>query len=74
MKNLVYLAVTADKYELPLALFENTREACDWSGKSLACFRSAICRKAECKRYKCKFVTVKLNNDEEEQQTKEVNN
>lgn len=29
---MVYMAVRADRYELPVALFETTREAADWAG------------------------------------------
>lgn len=61
MKNLVYLAVTADKYELPLALFNDYKEACKYSGKTKNSFKCSVSRNSLDRTNKCRYVSVKIN-------------
>ena len=64
MKKIVYLAVTLDKYELPIALFENWKEASVYSGKNHKSFNSSVCRQSVDHKNNCRYVSVKLENDE----------
>lgn len=58
MKRYVYLAVTPDKYELPIAVFENIHSACKFSNKSQYVFWAAIRKQSIDKVNKCKYVSV----------------
>lgn len=60
MKSNVYLAITPDKYELPIAFFEDVNEACEFSNKSQYVFWAAIRKQAVDKVNKCKYVRVNL--------------
>lgn len=61
MKNIVYLAVTPDKYELPIAIFNNWKEACGFSGKSYDSLRSSIARQQVDRKNKCRYISVRLD-------------
>lgn len=64
--NRVYLAVTIDIFELPVAIFETIKEGADYCG----CSRSDFCKRV--KRgdidYKnnCKYIKVDLAEEEED--------
>lgn len=61
MKNTIYLAVTADVLELPLALFENINECVKWSSISKSKIYNCIYYKILDKQNKCYYVRVKLD-------------
>ncbi len=60
MKKYVYMAVTPDKYELPIAFFDNVHKACEYSNKSQYVFWAAIRKQSIDKINKCKYVGVKI--------------
>lgn len=61
MKNIVYLAVTLDKYELPIAIFNDWKEACKYSGKSYETLRSSVSRQSIDVKNKCRYISVRLD-------------
>lgn len=63
MKNFVYLAVTPDKYELPIALFNDWKEACKYSRKSHETFKCSVCRKSIDQKNKCRYIRVRLDKE-----------
>lgn len=63
MKNFVYLAVTLDKYELPIAIFDNWQEACKYSGKSHNCFRCSVSRQRVDRKNKCRYIGVRIDKE-----------
>jgi len=63
MKSYVYMAVTPDEYELPLAFFENIHKACEFSNKSQYVFWAAIRKQSIDKVHKCKYVSVKIEKE-----------
>lgn len=60
MKSYVYMAVTPDKYELPIALFEDIHKACEYSNKSQYVFWAAIRKQSIDKVKNCRYVGVNL--------------
>lgn len=58
-KDIIYLAVTADNYELPMAVFDNVKEVADWLGVSYNYARTLIFRKTVCKG-QCRILRVVL--------------
>lgn len=42
MKKKIYMAVSADKYELPLVVLDTSRELANWSGYSIGYVLSSI--------------------------------
>lgn len=63
MKNKLYMAVTPDKYELPLHVSDTVLSMSQWSGISQGNILSAISRKRSGKRIGMKFVSVEIDND-----------
>lgn len=59
----VYMAVTNNKYELPVALFDNLRALSFWSNKSIECLKTAISRGTADKKLNCKYVRVIIDED-----------
>ena len=47
----VYMAVTKDKYELPLFVTDSIQMMANWSGASVNTIRSATCQQAKGKGY-----------------------
>ena len=45
MKSRLYLAVTPDKYELPIAVFDNARQMARWSGRSESSISTAASKR-----------------------------
>lgn len=43
----IYMAVTADKYELPLVVFDKISSLSKWSGKSKCVLHRAIQKKSK---------------------------
>lgn len=60
MSKYVYMAVTPDEYELPIAFFENIHTACEFSNKSQYVFWAAIRKQSVDKVQKCKYVGLKI--------------
>lgn len=58
MKTYAYMAVTPDKYELPLAFFSNVDVACRYANKSKPVFWAAIRKQSIDKINNCKYVSV----------------
>lgn len=54
----VYMAISADKYELPLALFLNTKEMAAWVGQSREVCLCNITRNVKNKKGKFRLVRV----------------
>ena len=60
MKGYVYMAVTPDKYELPIAFFENIHKACEYSNKSQYVFWAAVRKRSIDKEKQCRYVSIRL--------------
>lgn len=58
-RNACYMAVTADQYELPVAVFDDIHTTCAWAGCSVNTMRSDISRGTVNKSRRCRFVAVK---------------
>ena len=65
MKDKVYLAVTVDKYELPLAIFENYKEISDFNGRSIESNQSAVTRGSVDRKNHCKYIKVYLSEEDD---------
>lgn len=59
----VYLAITNDIYELPVAVFDNAKQAAMWLGVSRKHIFSYISRGTVNKRYNIKFIKVIIKED-----------
>lgn len=55
----VYMEVTRDKYELPIAVANTVYELANMTNTSVNAIRSNICH-AKKKGYKCKYVKVEV--------------
>lgn len=62
----IYMAVSADKYEFPLGLFENIKQLAIWAGTSYDYARNVICHKRVFKNLNCRFIKVVIEEDQEE--------
>ena len=60
-KNRVFMAVSLDKYELPLAVFETIKEGAIYAGLSLAHFCRAVSLGSIDYKNKCRYVRVDLS-------------
>lgn len=58
---LVYMAVTPDKYELPMAIFENWKEASAYANKSHETFKCAVSKQTVDRKNKCRYVSVRID-------------
>ena len=63
MRKYVYMAVTPDEYELPIAFFDNVNSACRFANKSQYVFWAAIRKQSIDKVHKCKYVSVILETE-----------
>ena len=54
----VYLAITNDKYELPIAIFLTANEMTNWTGRTKNHCRSTISRQNVDLRYNCRYKKV----------------
>ena len=61
----LYMAVSVDKYELPMALFLNYKEMAQWSGRPEDSLKCAVTRNQEDKKRRCKYVKVYLEEENE---------
>ena len=59
----IYMAVTADKYELPIAVFDTVLLLCRWSGRSKSALYSALKRASVDQKLKCRYVRVEVNDE-----------
>ena len=61
----LYMAVTTDKYELPLALFRDYKEMAKWSGRPEDSLKCAVTRNQEDKKQRCRYIKVYLEEENE---------
>lgn len=59
----VYLAISLDKYELPLAVFENIYEVCKFSNRTKDAIWSAISRNQIDRVNKCRYISIEIGGD-----------
>lgn len=64
MKKIVYMAVTADKYELPLYVTENLDEMADKFHKTKGCILSSISHQRKGKKGGIMFLRIEEENDD----------
>ena len=63
MKGKIYLAISLDKYELPLAVFECVKDIAIWSGLVNSALYKSIRRHSIDKKNKCRYVRVDISDD-----------
>lgn len=66
MKKKLYLAVSADQYELPLAVFDTSHELADWSGYGIMYVLSAITHNYSGEKSSMQFLRVEVEWEEDE--------
>lgn len=64
MKKKLYLAVIVERYELPIGVFDTSRELADWSGYSIGYVLSSIAHNYPRKKTGMKFVRVEVDWEE----------
>lgn len=62
----IYMAVTTDKYELPIAVFDNLSDLSAWNNRTKNACKFAILRKNIDKKLNCRYVRVNLEEGENE--------
>lgn len=62
----VYMAVTTDKYELPIAVADTVKELSELTGTSKNAISSAICKKKSGRISGKKFIRVEIDETENE--------
>lgn len=62
----VYMAVTTDKYELPIAVADTVKELSELTGTSTNAISSAICKKKSGRLSGKKFIRVEIDETENE--------
>ncbi len=67
MKKKLYLAVTTDKYELPLYVSDTAKGLADWSGYSSGYILSAISHDYPGKKAGMKFLRIEIEMEDEEE-------
>lgn len=67
MKKKLYLAVTTDKYELPLYVSDTAKGLADWSGYSSGYILSAISHGYSGKKARMKFIRIEIEWEDGEQ-------
>ncbi len=65
-KEKIYMAVTADKYEFPIGVFETIKQLATWAGTSYDYALRVIYRKNVFKKLNCRFIKVIIEEDQEE--------
>lgn len=60
----VYMAVTADKFELPIAVFDSISNLMLWSKRTKASLHSAILRHNKDSRLGCLYVKVEVDDED----------
>lgn len=65
MKEKLYLAVTNDKYEFPIAVFDNCKQLSRWAKRSKDSLFSAIKRQSVDKKLHCRYERVEVDEDYE---------
>ena len=61
----IYLVVTADEYELPLAVFDNLTEIAKYACRSPASVNTTICRGNTDKRLNVKYLRIDVKQEQE---------
>jgi len=56
----MYMAITIDKYELPIAIFENIREVSAFANRSKSAIWAAIARKSIDRKKRCRYISINL--------------
>lgn len=69
-KKYLYLAVTDDKWEFPLCVGENCLALSKWSGRTLEAIYTAISKKRLDQVYKCRYIRVPIEEEENVYQEK----
>lgn len=62
----IYMAVTADVYELPVAIFRSRKEVAAWLGVSAKYVSSILAKNTEVKKKHVRIVKVKVLEEEDE--------
>lgn len=65
MKKKIYMAASIEWHELPLAVFDTSRELADWSGFSIGYVLSAISHDYSGKKAGMKFLRIEIDWEEE---------
>ena len=60
---ILYMEVTSDKYELPVAIAESPRELARMTNTKSNIIRSAICHGKESGRMRSKYVKLEVEDD-----------
>ncbi len=63
MKYKLYLAVTPDRYELPIAVFDSVDEISNWANTSKNNVLTSICEDRRNLKNNCKFRRVIIDED-----------
>jgi hypothetical protein len=58
------MVVTADEYELPLAVFDNLTEVAKYAGRTPACINTSIYRGNKDTRLNVKYLRIDLNKEQ----------
>ena len=61
----VYLMVSKDKYELPVAVADSVQELSDMVGSSVNTIRSGICHQKAGRIKKSRFICVDVEDDDD---------
>ena len=59
----LYIAVTSDKYELPIAVFDNISQLVKWANRPYGTIYENICRKREDKKNKCRYIKINIGDE-----------
>ena len=60
---ILYMEVTSDKYELPVAIAESPNELAKMTRTSSSIIRSAICHMKESGRVRSKYLKLEVDDD-----------
>lgn len=56
----IYMIVTADELELPLAVFDSLKEVSEYTGRSRSSINTVICRGNKDIKLNCKYIRIDL--------------
>lgn len=59
----IYMAVTADKYELPIAVFDSIKDLSNWCGKSKDVCHRAIQKFQKDRNIHCRYIKIELTEE-----------
>lgn len=60
----IYMAVTADRYELPIAVFDSIQGLSQWRGKSKCVLHRAIQKKQKDQKLNCRYIKVEVSDED----------